>query len=114
MEHIGDGARRRLTGEFVFDGHEQNIRGEGNGPISCVIAAIHQHIDGVLVVREYAEHSVGEGAEVQAASYVELVYDREGSETSSAWGVATDTDITASGLKALVGAMNRLAVATKA
>jgi 2-isopropylmalate synthase len=113
MEHIGDGARRRLTGAFVVDGREQKIRGEGNGPISCVIAGIHQHVHGALAVREYAEHSIGEGAEVLAASYVELVYDREGSETSSAWGVATDTDITASGLKALVGAMNRLTIATK-
>ena len=113
MEHVGDGSRRRLTGKFTLNSHEQQISGEGNGPISSVIAAIHEHIHGVLTVREYAEHSVGQGAEVLAASYVELVYDREGSETSSAWGVATDTDITASGLKALVGAMNRLSVMTK-
>jgi 2-isopropylmalate synthase len=113
MEHVDGGSRRRLVGDLIIDGHTRNISGEGNGPISALLAAIHSQVQGVLSVREYSEHSVGEGAEVLAASYVQLAYDREGSETTSAWGVATDTDITASGLKALVSATNRLHIVTK-
>ncbi|KAF7338043.1 Pyruvate carboxyltransferase domain-containing protein [Mycena venus] len=86
MEHVGDGSRRLITGEVAFFG------------------------DGSLSLREYSEHSLGEGAEVVAASYVELIYELPGEKKRSAWGVATDTDITASGLHAVLGAASRLQV----
>ena len=107
MEHMGDG--RKLTGEFVLDGIPLKLDGEGNGPISAALAALHSQIEGVLAVKDYSNHSLGEGADVLAASYVELVYERQGRKTS-VWGVATDTDITASGLKALMNAASRLGI----
>jgi 2-isopropylmalate synthase len=67
-------------------------------------------VEGSLTLREYSEHSLGEGAEVVAASYVELIYELPGEKKRSAWGVATDTDITASGLHAVLGAASRLQV----
>jgi 2-isopropylmalate synthase len=66
-----------------------------------------------LVIKEYSEHSIGEGSEVKAASYVELVYDLGGRKKSSAWGIGIDTDITASGLKAVLNAASRLNVTLK-
>ncbi|KAJ7156991.1 hypothetical protein C8R43DRAFT_1096127 [Mycena crocata] len=114
MEHVGNGSRRLITGEVVFYGETKQINGEGNGPLSALLAALHVYVDGTLTLREYSEHSLGEGAEVVAASYVELVYELQGQKKRSAWGVATDTDITASGLLAVLGAASRLEVAMKA
>ncbi|KAJ7510168.1 hypothetical protein B0H11DRAFT_2269638 [Mycena galericulata] len=113
MEHIGDGSRRLITGEVEFYGKIEKITGEGNGPLSALLAALRAHIEGDITLREYSEHSLGEGAEVVAASYVELVYELPGQKKRSAWGVATDTDITASGLHAVLGAASRLEVVMK-
>jgi 2-isopropylmalate synthase len=113
LKHINDGSRRELNGDFSFEGQVRQITGEGNGPLSSVLAALHSQIEGALTIREYSEHSIGEGTEVQAASYVELVYEVDGKKKSSAWGIATDTDITASGLKAVVSAASKLEIVLK-
>ncbi|TRM58613.1 hypothetical protein BD626DRAFT_550633 [Schizophyllum amplum] len=94
LENIGEGSRRRLHGEFVFRGHSRKA-------------------EGTLSIREYSEHSVGEGTDVSAASYVELVYEVAGEKKRSAWGVANDTDITASGIKAVLCAASRLDLVMK-
>ncbi|EPQ57868.1 2-isopropylmalate synthase [Gloeophyllum trabeum ATCC 11539] len=112
MEYLGDGSdsRREINGEIVLDGKVRPLKGQGNGPLSAVLAALHELIEGTFAVREYSEHSIGEGSEVTAASYVELTYtrDEESQKKSAAWGVARDTDITASGLKAVLCAVSKL------
>ncbi|KAJ7219582.1 hypothetical protein GGX14DRAFT_436813 [Mycena pura] len=113
MEHVGDGSRRLITGEVSFYGQVRSITGEGNGPLSALLAALHAHIQGTLTLREYSEHSLGEGVEVVAASYVELLYELPGTKKRSSWGVATDTDIAASGLRAVLGAASGLQVVVK-
>jgi 2-isopropylmalate synthase len=110
MEHVGDGSRRLITGEVSFYGDVRKINGEGNGPLSALLAALHAHIEGELTLREYSEHSLGEGVEVIAVSYVELIYELPGQKKRSAWGIATDTDITESGLFAVLGAASGLQV----
>ncbi|KAK1235447.1 2-isopropylmalate synthase (Alpha-isopropylmalate synthase) (Alpha-IPM synthetase) [Marasmius sp. AFHP31] len=109
LEHL-DGNRRVLSGDVLFHGKKRAIKGEGNGPLSSTLAALHTQISGTLSIREYAEHSIGEGTEVGAASFIELVYDISGQKKRSAWGVAVDTDITASGVKAVLSAASILDV----
>lgn len=112
LEHLGDG-HVQLAGSFVFWNELRNLTGQGNGPLSAVLGVLHSQIKGTLTIREYSEHSVGEGTEVMAASYVELVYEVAEAKKTSSWGVATDTDITASGLKAVISAANGLEIAMK-
>ena len=112
LDRLKDG-RVQLAGGFVFCNEVRNISGQGNGPLSAVLAVLHSQIKGTLTVREYSEHSVGEGTEVMAASYVELMYEVVGAKKASSWGVATDTDITASGLKAVISAANGLEIVMK-
>jgi len=112
MEHL-DATRRQLIGELLFTGEKRSVSGEGNGPLSAILAAFNQQIDGTLSIREYSEHSIGEGAEVVAASYVELLYDVPGQKKRSAWGVGADVDITASGLKAVLNSASVLDVVAK-
>jgi 2-isopropylmalate synthase len=114
LEHIGDGSRRLFVGDLTIDSDKKSVTGEGNGPLSSALAALHLLIDGTLSCREYFEHSIGEGADVGAASYVELSYDVPGAKKTRAWGVAVDTDITASGIKALLTAASNLGVVVKA
>ncbi|KAG6862072.1 hypothetical protein C0995_007202 [Termitomyces sp. Mi166 len=109
LEQLSEG-RRQITGGFVVSGELKNVTGVGNGPLSSVLSALHTLIDGSLSIREYSEHSVGEGTDVVAASYVDLVYEVAGAKKSSSWGVATDVDITTSGINAVLSAVNSLDV----
>lgn len=107
----------RLTGDFMLENDFQSFKGVGNGPLSALLECLHRFIDGSLVIREYSEHALGQGTEVGAVSYVELVYEaaKNGqTRKSSAWGVVSDTDIAASGLHAVMSAANRVGMVWKA
>lgn len=113
MTNLPGDNRRQLNADVSFETEVRNITGEGNGALSAILAALHSQIEGTLKIREYSEHSLGRGTEVQAASYVELSYDVAGQTKATAWGVSTDTDITASGLRAVLRAASRLNVVLK-
>lgn len=111
LEKLTEAGRRRISVELLIDGEVQQVTGEGNGPLSAVLAALHSQIKGTFSIREYSEHSIGEGAEVTAVSFVELVYEVEGrSKKATAWGIGHDSDITASGLKAVLRAASSIDV----
>ncbi|PBK78554.1 2-isopropylmalate synthase [Armillaria solidipes] len=112
LEHV-DAIKRVLTGDFILFGSQRKVRGEGNGPLSSSLDALRSHVEGTLTIREYSEHSIGEGAEVVAASYVELLYELPGEKKRSSWGVATDADITASGIKAVLSSAGKLQLVPK-
>lgn len=106
--------RRQITAQLLVDGEVRSVSGEGNGPLSAVVAVLHTQIQGTLSIREYVEHSIGEGADVKAVSFVELVYEVEGrAKKEVAWGVGSDSDITASGLQAVMKAASSLNVVDK-
>ena len=112
LEHVGDD-ERKFDGTILIEGESRTLTGNGNGPLSSALAALHSIVDGTLSIREYSEHSIGEGAEVVAASYVELSYEVPGAKKRHAWGVSTDTDITASGIRAVLAATSNLNVVIK-
>ena len=92
-----------------------SVSGEGNGPLSAFLSAIHSRIEnGALPIREY--YAIGEGTDGKAVSYVELVHEAEVEKTKkvSTWGVAARTDITESGLLAALAAADNLGVKFKA
>ncbi|GBE81816.1 2-isopropylmalate synthase [Sparassis latifolia] len=114
MDNLLESGRKELTGEFVINGELRQVSGQGNGALSAALDALNQHLYGKVGIREYSEHSIGEGTEVKAASYVELAYEADGGAVRfNAWGVATDTDIAASGLKALLCAAGRIDLMTR-
>lgn len=110
-----DGNRKRFEGTVSFDGKQVSVSGTGNGPLSALVAAIQPHVSTAsLSIREFAEHSIGEGSEVRAASYAELVaeyvshLDASPNKTS-AWGIGIDQSITSSGWKAVLSAAAAIA-----
>jgi len=118
VDNVGNGTRKSFSGVLGVEGKEIPVSGEGNGPLSAFLSAIHPHIErGTLSIREYSEHAVGEGTEVKAVSYVELVYEAEvegKTKRVNTWGIAADTDITGSGLMAVLAAAENLNVKFKA
>jgi len=118
VDNAGNGTRKAFSGVLVVEGKQIPVSGEGNGPLSALLSAIHSRIEtGTLSIREYSEHAVGEGAEVKAVSYVELVHEVEVERKTkkvSTWGIAADTDITGSGLMAVLAAAENLGVTFKA
>ncbi|KAI0318829.1 hypothetical protein OF83DRAFT_1170761 [Amylostereum chailletii] len=115
LEHLA-GGRIKLSGEFAYEGTTRRASGLGNGPLSAVLACLHESIAGTIAIREYSEHALGAGTEVGAVSYVELVYEVEvdgKTKKSSGWGVVADTDIAASGLRAVMSAASRVGVVWK-
>lgn len=116
VDNVGNGTRKVFNGVLGVEGKQIRVSGEGNGPLSAFLSAIHSRIEkGTLSVREYSEHAIGEGTEVKAVSYVELIYEVEAeTEKNSTWGIAADTDITGSGLMAVLAAAENLGVEFKA
>ncbi|ORY25243.1 hypothetical protein BCR39DRAFT_561147 [Naematelia encephala] len=102
-------APKRLTAKVLVDGKLRDIAGEGNGPLSCFLDALNADLGIQLSIREYTEHAVGAGSDVKAATYVELIppeADSRDKTRGGFWGVGVDSDITASGLKAVLSAAN--------
>ncbi|KAI0345411.1 2-isopropylmalate synthase [Trametopsis cervina] len=103
MENAG--GRKELKVDLLWDGKDRQLTAEGTGPLSSILTSLNSLIEGSLSIKEYAEHSIGEGTNVEAASYVELAYEvPDQAKRITAWGVSSDTDITASGLKAVLRA----------
>lgn len=94
---------RRFEGRISVDGTVYILRGEGNGPLSALLDALQTHLDLRFSVREYSEHAVGQGTNVKAASYIELIETLTG---KAYWGAGLDSDIAGSGLKAVISAIN--------
>ena len=106
--------RHKLEGVVSFDGRQVAVSGEGNGPLSSLVAAIQPHLPiASISIREFSEHSIGEGSEVRAASFVELVAEHVSPSSgasspapnkTSAWGIGIDQSITLSGWKSILAA----------
>jgi len=69
---------RQFSGIIIFEHssskkEERSVQGEGNGPLSALIRGLHQHVAQRMTIRDFHGHSLGQGSEVMAASYVELV-----------------------------------------
>ena len=102
----GGEEKRRFDGTVYVDGTLRILRGEGNGPLSSLLSALKSHLKVDYSVKNYSEHTLGEGQTAKAASYVELVPSGTRSTNESWWGVGVDSDIAGSGLRAVLSAVN--------
>ena len=95
----------RVTAQLLIEGERRAASGEGNGPIAAFVHALRSELDLYVEVLDYAEHAVGAGSDANAVAYVEI-RDADG---RSRWGVGIDESILTASLRAVVGAVNRLA-----
>jgi 2-isopropylmalate synthase len=98
-----EGSACRVSGKLVDAGVPASISGVGNGPISAFVSAVGAALGVALVVSDYSEHALGEGAEASAVAYVEV---RSGGH--STFGVGIHASIVTASLAAVLSALNRL------
>ncbi|WP_280263074.1 2-isopropylmalate synthase [Nocardia wallacei] len=96
-----DGGTDHIDAVVKVDGAEQEISGEGNGPLAAFVDALST-IGYDVRVLDYSEHAMSAGDDAQAAAYVECAV---GDKVS--WGVGIATSITTASLRAVVSAVNR-------
>ncbi|TWS20717.1 2-isopropylmalate synthase [Tsukamurella asaccharolytica] len=100
-----DGGVDRIDAVVRVDGKEQEISGEGNGPLAAFVDAIGT-VGFEVRVLDYSEHALSAGDDAQAAAYVEAIV-RVGDEDRTVWGVGIAPSITTASLRAVVSAVNR-------
>ena len=79
------------------------ISGEGDGVLDAFVEALKKAINIDFEIMEYGEHALGQGADAEAVTYIQIRCD--GRRYS---GVAISKDIIASSLNAFMGAASQL------
>lgn len=93
--------------ELIVNGEKRNIKGKGNGRFDAVGNAIKAHLGIQYGNLTYAEHAMEQGQQTSSAvAYVSL----QATDGDIVWGAGIDTDIITASIKALISAVNRLAV----
>ncbi len=87
-------------------GRTVKIEGRGTGPIDGFVDALSRHIGVPLSVVDYSEHSLQQGSNASAISYMEV--DHPGGRL---FGAGINTNIVAASLEAVVSATNRILAA---
>ena len=87
-----------------IDGVVREVRGQGNGPIDAFVRALNQEDIASFTVLSYAEHSLTQGAEAQAAAYVQI----QTEPGKTYFGAAIETNIELASVKAVLSALNRV------
>ncbi len=91
--------------DLIYNGKEMKLTGTGNGPISSLIKALSDASLADTTVLAYSEHSLGNGSEANAAAYIHMKRNDNGTET---FGVGVSSNITLASVKAIFSALNRL------
>ncbi|MFC9892978.1 2-isopropylmalate synthase [Nocardia sp. NPDC127579] len=98
-----DGGVDSIAAVVKVDGVEQEVTGNGNGPLAAFVDAIAA-VGFEVRVLDYSEHAMSAGDDAQAAAYVECAIGDK-----VVWGVGIATSITTASLRAVVSAVNRAA-----
>ena len=95
--------RESFNAKLNYFGKEIAINGEGDGVLDAFVDGIKSAIKLDLEIMEYGEHALGQGADAEAVTYIQIRC--EGQRFS---GVAISKDIIASSLNAFMGAVSQL------
>lgn len=95
--------RETFNAKIDYFGKELAISGEGDGVLNAFVAGLQKAIKIDFEIMEYGEHALGQGADAEAVTYIQLKC--EGRRYS---GVAISKDIIASSLNAFMGAASQL------
>lgn len=93
--------------ELIVNGEKREITGCGNGRFDAVGNAIKAHLGITYGNLTYAEHAMEQGQQTSSAVAYVSVQAKDGTVI---WGAGIDTDIITASIRALISAVNRLAV----
>lgn len=86
-----------------IEGQSTTLAAGGNGPIDAFVRALGETALPKFEVLNYVEHSLGQGAEARAVSYIQIKTARG----NTFYGAGIDTNIELASIKAIVSAVNR-------
>ena len=95
--------REFFTAKIDYFGKEIPISGQGDGILDALVEALKNSIDIDIEIIEYGEHALGQGADAEAVTYIQIRY-----EDQRYSGVAISKDIVASSINAFMGAASQL------
>tara|TARA_B100001245_G_C22887351_1_gene427024 strand:- start:71 stop:1747 length:1677 start_codon:yes stop_codon:yes gene_type:complete len=95
--------RETFKAHLDYFGKNLAISGEGDGVLDAFVEALKKAINIDFEIMEYGEHALGQGADAEAVTYIQIRCD--GRRYS---GVAISKDIIASSLNAFMGAASQL------
>ena len=95
--------REFFTAQIDYFGKEIPIRGQGDGILDALVEALKGSINIDLEIMEYGEHALGQGADAEAVTYIQIRY-----EDKRYSGVAISKDIVTSSINAFMGAASQL------
>ncbi|QRM44791.1 2-isopropylmalate synthase [Rhizobium sp. BG4] len=101
--HIDRKGVRVVAAEITDNGVTKHIEGHGNGPIDGFINALSAYLGIEMSVQDYSEHSLQNGSNAAAISYVETAY-----PGGKLFGAGISTNIVGASLEAIVSAANRV------
>jgi 2-isopropylmalate synthase len=100
----------RCEATVSYYGVTQTVDGQGNGPIDAFVRALASVAAPqgraalpMFDVLSYTEHSLGQGAEARAVSYIQI----RTADGKTRFGAGIDTNIELASMKAIVSALNR-------
>jgi len=96
----------RLQAELSDGSRRHALAGSGNGVVAAFVDAMEGFIGKPIVLVEYSEHALSQSADAEAVSYIQLNVDGE-----RVCGVGRSHDIVQASLNAILGALNRAALA---
>jgi len=91
------------TAAVTVDGKTRELTGSGNGPIDAFVKALGAAGLATFDIASYAEHSLGQGAQARAVSYIQIKHPKG----TTFFGAGIDTNIELASIKAIVSAVNR-------
>ena len=95
--------REKFNAKLDYFGKEIEINGEGDGVLDAFVIALKNAIKIDFEIMEYGEHALGQGADAEAVTYIQLKC--EGGRYT---GIAISKDIISSSLNAFMNAASQL------
>ena len=102
-----DGTSERVVANVLHNGESVDVTATGNGPISAFVEAMRARFDLEFRLADFGQNTRSATSRAEAAAYVELVAEDNGTATS-VYGVGIDTSITMAPIRAVVSALNKL------
>ena len=95
-----------VEGVLRYSGKDMEISMKGNGPIDAFLKGVNTVVSDPVVLTSYSEHDMAGGSDSTAVSYISL----KNKDGKVCYGIGTDSNISMASIKAVVSALNRLAV----
>ena len=100
---VDDVGRCCCSAVILYNDVEFDLSSEGNGPIDAFVRSLRVKGVADIQVLDQAEHSLGEGAQASAISYIKLQFPNG----KVRWGIGINTSIPMASIRAVISALNR-------